>query len=253
MPLSFEDLPLEAIKHALSFVSNVSDFLRCERTCTKLGDALADDNAWDIWEHPGRKQSQDSTFSGVQTHREKICIFGNLFKVRKYQRGKPEQILLEVFEEGTACQAWREIVQLVLDEYLPQHSHNYHHFYSLRGDTLATLIEILEVYLVNSFERAMLIVGYSRGNDLLTSYEYPTLKVGDLALLDVLGQKTGNALFLFSHFEASELEFANSLIDLGARDKIIRRTAFRGGVVKLDNDVYDPLWSQSSAPHHWAL
>lgn len=105
-----------------------------------------------------------------------------------------------------------------------------------------TLMQLLQSYLTETFLRANLITTEA-------SHEL-TLTLSHLKLQEVLGQshRSGAQPCLFALFKdptPAEIEFADSLIDLDLRDKIIRGTSFRAGVVKLDNEVYSPVWASA--------
>ena len=44
-------------------------------------------------------------------------------------------------------------------------------------------------------------------------------------------------------FSAVILPFANSLVTPAERDQIVRRAAFRGGIMKMENDIFDVAWA----------
>ena len=82
---------------------------------------------------------------------------------------------------------------------------------------------------------------------------YPSVKAQHLRLQDVVGQATDatcshqrditfGCKCLFQEYSNEEQVFANALISPESRDKIIRGAAFRAGVVRLENDVYNQAW-----------
>jgi len=239
MPLSdLEDLPDEALLCVVSFLRHVPDLLSCERTCKKLHSVIADDTVWKFGAAKRKLKKGDPC--NANTNRKKFCLAYNYKRISKF-RCSDSNLLTEVFDESP-CQEWTTIVESVMQQYLPDHL-MVHNEYTLRGDTMFTLMELLQSYLTETFVRAYLITTEA-SHDL-------TLTLSHLKLQEKLGQAHGASatkpcLFaLFKDPSPAEIEFENSLIDLELRDKIIRGAAFRASVVKVDNEVYAPVWASA--------
>jgi len=242
---SLETLPREALKHVLLFLGNVPDFLSCEKTCKKFHSVISDDS---VWQGLPLKDAQSRLFlrnwhcytwitQSVQTHREVACINHNIRLNKRYVKGL-NNILLEAFDnKGTACARWKEIVQRILERFLPPELSGHKHYYFLRGDTMGTLIDFLESYLIRSFERAMLVCTGSSKNVMET--EFPTLTTQHFQIQHSLGQNT----VCRRSFTANEEAWALSLIDTDKREKITRRTGLAAGAIKQDNLVSVYAWT----------
>jgi len=252
-----EDLPPEALKHTVSFLGNIYDYLRCERTCKKLQQVIADDELWG--KLPLRRFEPLARDPRLATRRAKACLAVALRRINTCQRWGDEPFLLEVVAEHglPRAETWKDIVSSVLVHSLP-HDLTDHQQYFLRGDTMAALVELLESFLVTSFQRALLITVQTCPEN-----EYPSLTLAHLRLADALADtvfppgpchlplllnlsvEVGNRntrLFPQEDWPRMEMEFANSLIPESVRDKIIRRIAFVAGVTKMESAVFDYAW-----------
>jgi len=255
----FVDLPAESLKLILTYAGDVPSLLNCERACKKLRYMIADDEVWSSL--PGASGGRRGEDPRLPTHREVACVSHNLCYIRKKQE-TTSNILLDVFEEGSACASWKEIARSALTSYLPQHWPGpwslqifprplcLHHHMSLRGDTMGTLLELLQTFLITRFQRAHQVILEAEAS---RENVYPSVKAQHLRLQDVVGQATDatcshqrditlGCKCLFREYSNEEQVFANALISPEIRDKIIRGAAFRAGVVRLENDVYNQAW-----------
>jgi len=247
----FEELPAEALLLTLSFVGNVSDFLALELTCTAFHQVVSTGDL-DVWgklipgncaedlneEDPEEKYKiQDHRF---ETFREQACVTQNVKYVRR-QQGMTSNLLLDAFEgEGIpAVSRWKEIIQVILRQTLPDPFRPGRRplRYVLRGDTMGTLMEILQLALVTAFQRAL--------NQCLaaTSPEdtYPVVQTHHLKLQDEMVRNIPDpdySTHLFEYFPSEVVQFDDNLVPTAIRDKITRAAAFRAGVTKLDGDVF---------------
>ena len=108
----FVDLPDESLKLILTYAGDVPSLLNCERACKKLHYMVADDTVWSSL--PGARGRRRGEDPRLPTHREVACVSHNLCYIRKKQE-TTSNILLDVFEEGSACASWKEIVTRVLE------------------------------------------------------------------------------------------------------------------------------------------
>jgi len=242
--LTVEDLPEAALKLIFSFVRPLSSLLSCERTCTTFRNALADDSFWKerIEKKYARFWNNDQR---LKTYREKACVARNLHRVRAEQKREYSNLLRDAFHEEETCSRWKEIIANVLLHYLPVHLRNGgRRHYELRGDTMSVVLEILQNFLILSFQRAQAICIETCPED-----SYPTLTAKHLQLADKLQFMNGHCQVghhnphLLLNISDDALQFANSLLLSNVREKIIRAAAFRAGVPKMQNCVYDITWA----------
>ena len=69
----------------------------------------------------------------------------------------------------------------------------------------------------------------------------------------MLGNNPTGTFKIVQMFSAVTLAFANSLVTPAERDQIVRRAAFRGGIMKMENDVHDVAWASLVELIHCAL
>lgn len=192
----------------------------------------------------------------VDNHRHATCIGLNVQEIY-YQQRSTENIFLSPSEDLT-CKKWKAIVSRILrvmldpgsfyhvteSHFLPQHSR---HDWRLRGDTMACLLEILQDFLIGSFRRAQVLLIYEgRTREQRQIFNLQKLGLYHLKAQDSLGQfdlgLLSSVAFDQERRDNGEESFANSLLDVDVRERIIRRAAFRAGVPVLDNRVYDAMW-----------
>ena len=139
--VGLEDLPTDVLKLTFSFLGNAKDLLRIERTCTRLRSVVSDDQLWRNSKYP----KEDTRFA---THREHLCVRRNLGFVRRYQRSVGNVLVIAFSSKDLAFRYWRDVVYGVLSDELGLQ----HHLFDVRWDTLLTMLEILQAFLVSSFE-----------------------------------------------------------------------------------------------------
>ena len=261
-PLLLENLPPEALKHTISFLGNTYDYLRCERTCKKLQQVIAEDELWG--KLPLRPFGHLARDPRLATRRAEACAAEALRQISAYQRRGDEPFLLEVVAEHgfPRAETWKNIVASVLVHSLPPDLTD-HQQYILRGDTMATLVELLESFLVTSFQRALLITAQSCPENEYPSLTLAHLRLGDaladtvfppyslvtplyLHRLPTLSVEYGNRRTRFfpqEELSPADMEYANSLIPVFVRDKIIRRIAYVAGVTKMESAVFEHAWA----------
>lgn len=255
---TLEVLPEEALKHTLSFLGKASDFLSLELTCKTFHHVISTQDL-EIWGKliPGnckevpnepdpanRFQIEDPRF---QSFREQACVEETVRYVRCHQK-KTSNLLLDGFEsKGIAAVArWKQIITRVLEELPGSLRPGPHVRYSLRGDTMGTLMEIMQSALITAFQRALKCCVDWSAEDT-----YPVLKTFDLKLQDKLAQnffsecdhERVRCFCLFKPYQGELVHFEEEMVPIGIRETIIRAAAFRAGVTKMDNDVYEMAWN----------
>jgi hypothetical protein len=231
--MSFQHMPIEVTAHILRYVGTAGDLLNCEKTCKKLRWILRDDAAWSS--SPGASRDSACQFQGYQ-------------KVRKYQKGC-ESILLEVL--GVA--RWKMLVRqalgyLVLDDGLS--STNDH--LSLRGDTSAVLMELVENFAIVQLKRAGVVMNAT--TPVESQQTYPTVTVRHWEAQNELHSafapspnSTCTPLFAGVLLQPTPrdavLFHANALLlETNKITTIIRRLAYRAGIIKMEDGVFDLAW-----------
>ena len=170
---------------------------------------------------------------------------------------------MEVFQGEWPCRAWGQIFGAIAQdvlvrahalgevridlpdgrfrdtgEWVPTYETTGEHLFSTLGDTLCTVLGLVQSFLVTSFQRALQVrKGRSHVDPL-----YPVVALQDLhqeAIMVPLGHL--ERVFGKTYTE-EERTFANSLMDADRRDYLIRATAFQAGIPRLDNDIYEIAW-----------
>jgi len=223
---SLTSMPFDVLQRILLFVSDPIDFRHCELTGKTLHQVVADQETW---------SHCDSVEDIRLSHRERAFVCRVFDWIQKEQMSKENIIVTALGVQG-----FKELVIAVLNQFLP--ADLYHHtFYFLRGDTTAYLAELVQSTLIWQFQRANLICCQTCPEDTYPVLTHPHLQLQD-TLVDPLLEE-GGAQRLVPCYDGSEvIPFANTLIPLGVRDKIIRRIARRAGAVKMANEVFDFAW-----------
>jgi hypothetical protein len=113
--------------------------------------------------------------------------------------------------------------------------------FSVRGDASWTLLEILETCLEEQLRLTILFSGIQRR----TETDFPSVSLRDYKNQEGLRG-------CFAHREAVHLLFPrrdfceatnlNNLLAAQERDRIVRRLAYRAGIMKMDSALYDVVW-----------
>jgi hypothetical protein len=231
--VSLHHMPIEVTAHILRYVGNAGDLLNCEKTCKTLRRILRDEAVWDS--SPGGSRDGAYQFRGFQL-------------VRKYQKSS-ESILLEVL--GVA--RWKMLVRqargyLVPDDHLS--SSNDQHLL-LRGDTSAVLMELVENFVIVQLNRAGVVMNASAP---VESQTYPTVTARHWEAQNVLHSAfvpSPNSTFtpLFAGIlthpipRDNVLSLTNAvLLESTMITTIIRRLAYRAGIIKMEDGVFDLAW-----------
>ena len=161
------DLPIDTLRTILRETSDCRTFLACEKTCTVLRAAVADDDLWSVV-HDGTE------YSGASSIRENVLWHRALTWIRHEQRGYQSCMTvlpLELGEDG--WKAWvMSIHQNLSIEPLP---------IRLNDASLGALAETVEGSLVELMEKSVLCAvhrlhGVSHdGNDDVPNPFLPTV------------------------------------------------------------------------------
>jgi hypothetical protein len=172
-----------------------------------------------------------NTFSGA-------FQFRGLRKVRKYQKGG-ESILLEVL----GVVRWKTLAGQALHVFCndDQCLTNYFH---LRGDTSAVLMELVENVAIIQLQRAGVVMNASTPVD---SETYPTVTVRHWEVQTILSAFVPYTP-LFAGVSTNVPRSAvllqtNSLLETTMITTIIRRLAYRAGIIKMEDGVFDRAWA----------
>ena len=227
-----EGIPDRCLETILYFVSDAKDFRNCERTCQKLRRMLSNDAQW--------KYCKGVWRGAVKTNRDRAFIDICIRQIRHYQRNTKNCILSVLGVDG-----WKELVNEALQRFFPD-SLKVNHGYILRGDTLAVLVEMVQDYLTDQLQRAH-IVCLHRSKDLDV---YPEMRHDDYLVLEILSTSSIVETRFLSVSGGTSLNRSNmisvlsTLLDQSKRVKIVRKLAFRAGIVKLTNEVFDHVWKR---------
>jgi hypothetical protein len=230
--MSLQQLPVEVTAHILRYVGNAGDLLRCEKTCKTLRRILRDDAVWSS--SPGGS-------------RDNACHLRGYRKVRKYQKGS-ESILLEVL----GVMRWKSLVAQALNLFF-SHDPGLNDSFFLRGDTSAVLMELVENFAIVQLQRALVVMNASIP---VESQTYPSVTIRHWEAQNEL-----HSAFVPSRNSTYTPIFASVLLNPIPRDAvlfltkllvgpgttmittIIRKLAYRAGIIKMDDGVFDLSWA----------
>jgi hypothetical protein len=235
--MSLQQMPVEVTAHILRYVGNTGDLLRCEKTCKSLRRILRDDAVWSS--SPGGS-------------RDNACQIRGCRKVRKYQKGG-ESILFEVL----GVMRWKSLVAQALDFFF---SHDpglnetlgLNETFSLRGDTSAVLMELVENFAIVQLQRALVVMNASTP---VESQTYPSVTVrhweaqNELhSAYEHIGNRTFNPLFAgvsTNPIPRDAVVLLTKSLGPGTTviTTIIRKLAYRAGIIKMEDGVFDLTWA----------
>jgi hypothetical protein len=229
--MSLQQMPVEVTAHILRYVGNAGDLLRCEKTCKTLRRILRDDAVWSS--SPGGS-------------RDNACQIRGCRKVRKYQKGG-ESILLEVL----GVMRWKSLVEQALDLFFSNDSDLNDDFF-LRGDTSAVLMELVENFASVQLRRALVVMNASTP---VESQTYPSVTVRHWEAQNELHSayvpcpnSSYNPLFagvLTNPIPRDAVVFLTKSLGPGTTviTTIIRKLAYRAGIIKMEDGVFDLSWA----------
>jgi hypothetical protein len=234
--MSIETIPDVCIQQILYFVNNAKDFRSCELMCKKMQRIIRCD---DQWKYCGGKY-----IGGVLTDRARACIHENLGRIRETQR---KDTTMDAIVGTLGVNGLKKLVNDIIQCCLPQRLKANHSYY-LRGDTLAVMAEAVQFYMTEQLERASLIsINRTRANN-----DYPEIRCDDYTLAEtlLLGVQRRSLALSFRGFfttaggrhDIDDYPDTMTLPGRSTRDTVIRKLAFRAGVVKMTSTVYDFAW-----------
>jgi hypothetical protein len=231
--MSLQQLPDEVTAHILRYVGNAGDLLRCEKTCKTLRRILRDDAVWSS--SPGGS-------------RDDACHIRGFRKVRKYQKCG-ESILFEVL----GVIRWKSLVAQALNLFFDHDPGLNDNLLFLRGDTSAVLMELVENFVIVQLQRALVVMNASTQ---VESQTYPSVTVRHWEAQNEL-----HSAFVPSRNSTYTPLFAGVLTNPIPRDAvlfltkllvgpgttvittIIRKLAYRAGIIKMEDGVFDLSWA----------
>jgi hypothetical protein len=223
-------MPVEVTAHILRYVGNAGDLLRCEKTCKTLRRILRDDAVWNS--SPGGSRANACQVRGCR-------------KVRMYQKSG-ESILFEVL--GVA--RWKSLVTIALHVFFIEHVCPNDHIF-LRGDTSAVLMELVENFAIVQLQRALVVMNATTP---VESQTYPTVTVRHWEAQNELHNAlvpSPNSTYtpLFAGVDTHPIPRdavlpLTNMLGPGTTiiTTIIRRLAYRAGIVKMEDGVFDLAW-----------
>jgi hypothetical protein len=229
--MSLQQMPVEVTAHILRYVGNASDLLRCEKTCKSLRRILRDDAVWSS--SPGGS-------------RDNACQIRGCRKVRKYQKGG-ESILFEVL----GVMRWKSLVAQALDFFF-SHDPDLNSIFFLRGDTSAVLMELVENFAIGQLQRALVVMNASTP---VGSQTYPSVTVRHWEAQNELHSayvhirnRTYNPLFAgvsTNPIPRDAVVLLTKSLGPGTTviTTIIRKLAYRAGIIKMEDGVFDLSWA----------
>jgi hypothetical protein len=229
--MSLQHMPVEVTAHILRYVENAGDLLRCEKTCKTLRLILRDDAVWSS--SPGGSRNSACQVRGVQ-------------KVRKYQKGG-ESILFEVL----GVERWKSLVTMALHVFFVEDTYPNDNIY-LRGDTSAVLMELVENFAIVQLQRAGVVMDASSP---VESQTYPTVTVRHWEAQNELHSAfvpSPNSTYtpLFAGVDTHPIPRdavlpLTNMLRPGTTiiTTIIRRLAYRAGIIKMEDGVVDLAWA----------
>jgi hypothetical protein len=228
--MSLQHMPIEVTAHILRYVGNANDLLNCEKTCKTLRRILRDEAVWNS--SPGGS-------------RDGACQFRGFQNVRKYQKGC-ESILLEVI----GVVRWKMLVRQAVECFISDDTTN-DQLLLLRGDTSAVLMELVENFAVVQLKRAGVVMNATTS---VESQTYPTVTVRHWDAQNELHsafvpKENSTCTPLFAGVlmhpipRDAVLSLTNALL-LGKTmiTTIIRRLAYRAGIIKMEDGVFVRAW-----------
>lgn len=205
-----------------------------------------------------KKAPQHNSHSQQQ---QKDPVVLGLRRVRTIQN-QSQNLLLEFNYQGECTrnsmgiENWKSLVQAVLvkENYLllPSTHHSDQHRFELRGDTMCVLLEILQAFLVTTFQHALAKMKTATENNITDEngapspnqqHWYPYLQLEHLDLLEIFPDHSNETLADYMLFTNTAL-IGKGVIAKSDIASIIRCTAHRAGVVviKEEQSVCDHVW-----------
>ena len=235
--------------------------LPLERVCKAMHWALRPEGKfWDLL-------APRFVFDHISTMRERGMWTVGLRKIRKYQKSDDNLILsvLEEYEEGNAADNFRYVAASVMAKMmksgrsrrpLPNAQMGTPR---LRGDTVGYLAELLQARAIKRLEEALLMALHAQREQIVVTRD-DILKLDKLRMAPSfghgrmppcnVGMKQHHSIPNFcscSCTSSSGIQWCwpeddclvDEILPAEARRKIVRRLAYRAGIVKLTSEVFD--------------
>ena len=230
-----DNLPPALLRTILSFVGNAADFRSCEKTCSTLNNMLEDDGVWALC-----FECKPKDYDRPYHNKELALIPGALERVKKWQR-KSESVILSVLGmsgwKGLLCSI---AVQLQSDLGVLGSGDTF----SVRGDTSAVLLRIVEDDIIMQIERAFAVASHVASQAMPQHREFPCVSYADIKLQNLLLCKTEpRERFDSSSFEELLGRYSAFLGDNARCHTLVCRLASRAGVPKMEYDARKLVWS----------
>lgn len=221
--VSVSPLKDDNIKQILSYLRDARDLLAWEKTCKKWNEVLSDDEVW--------KNCDGADAAMVESYRENALIECIVRDIQEMQKSSHNYV-----QDFLSTEPVRAMVNQVIESrlYCPGGNHTY----NLRGDSHGCALGMIELYIVGKVQQANLISVHSASQ----TNEYPTLKLGDLQVVDMIFKHANPALKILlgdisRYVNEDTLAMFSSIWDRDAQFQLARRIATRAGVVRITNEA----------------
>lgn len=221
-----DNLPPVLLRTILSFVGNAADFRSCKKTCSTLNNLLGDDGVWALCVECKPKDYDRSYYN-----KELALIPGALESVEKWQR-KSESVILRVL----GMSGWKRLLSSIAVKIQTDlHMLGSGDTFSVRGDTSAVLLRIVEDDIIMQIERAFAVASHVTSQAMPDSREFPCVSYADMKLQNLLLCKTDPRDDHFcSSFEELLGRYSAFLGDNALGHTLVCCLAFRAGVPKME-------------------
>lgn len=291
-----QSLPDNVVQIVLCYVGNALDLLACERTCKKLYAVLKNDDIWSICQEckPIKKKNEKSAWHDVfvkwqGSYREKAFLARAVDKCH-YWQSHTDSVILSVMDEPTWIKfAEGTVENFIVDEAEGRYATSWQlqdtrlHFFSLRGDASAILLEIVECCLLAQLQNAYILTQEKYDPPAVDATKYPSMTIQDIRLpaymtpgtpllvpREFLSKLEGRSYLddlmdpitegYYEQLSNKEIECINrrrwenrpcpgfwedNNLGVGPqlRKRIVRYLAYRAGVTKLRSNVYSYMWA----------
>lgn len=211
------------IKQILSYLRDARVLSACGKTCKRWNELASDDEVW--------KNCDGADAAMVESYRENAfieCVLRDMQEVQKSSHNYVQDFLTP--------EPVRAMVNQVIESglYCPRGNYTYH----LRGDSHGCTLGMIEPYIVGKVQQANLISVHSASQ----TNEYPTLKLGDLQVVDMIFKHANPALKILlgdisRYVDEDTCAMFGSIWDRDAQFQLARRIATRAGVVRITNEA----------------
>ena len=252
------DLPDAVLGHCLAFSGDPKAFRALELSCKRFRVLLSEDS---IWKHccPNLDCTSDENKPTSDTYYRDEAFRDVMYKrMRHWQGPDGTSILYNAFEKGQCEEEFAKFIKKFLPELFERYCTTWSgplgssEFQSLVEQTLASyqrvnvcdnyfaltpeaataLIELVENNLLGQLSNAFLLAVHRTPEEGV----YPSVSASDFILQDKTRQNA-------TMFKQDIVPVPNHFrCDTKMKSTIVRRLAFRAGIAKCDNDLYDLVW-----------